>query len=402
MLSAGCRLAPIQEGMLFHHIQDAHSGVDIEQLVCSFDQAVDASSLQDACQKLVDRYDVLRTSFHWEGVAQPMQRVSAGVGALFSITDLTALSAQAQCAHLDGFLEEDRRAGFELDTPPLCRFRLFQLGVSDCKLVWTFHHAILDGRSFPIVLNELFALYDGKRAGVELQLPTPRPYCDYIAWLDTLELSRAERFWKEYLSGFVLANQVPAMNSAAATETGRGEQEIILSPAATEALRKRAAREEITLNTILQGAWALILSRYTASNDVVFGATRACRNFSADAADRVGAFINTLPVRVPVDGDQVLSKWLKGIRGSQMAVREYEHTSLASIQAWSEAPHGTPLFESILVFDNYDLNSKMQSQGGNWSHRQVQLRERTNYPLTLYGICRRHFKATPGLRWGAF
>src|SRR6202035_2251599 len=130
MLSAGCRLAPIQEGMLFHHIQDAHSGVDIEQLVCSFDQAVDASSLQDACQKLVDRYDVLRTSFHWESLARPMQRVSAGVGAPFSITDLTALSAQAQCAHLDRFFEEDRRAGFALDTPPLCRFSLFQLGGS--------------------------------------------------------------------------------------------------------------------------------------------------------------------------------------------------------------------------------------------------------------------------------
>jgi natural product biosynthesis luciferase-like monooxygenase protein len=371
--------------MLFHHIQDGHSGVDIEQLVCSFDQAVDASSLQDACQKLVDRYDVLRTSFHWESLAQPMQRVSSGVGALFSITDLTALSAQAQRAHLDSFLEEDRRAGFALDTPPLCRFSLFQLGGSDFKLVWTFHHAILDGRSFPIVLNELFALYDSHRAGVEIQLPTPRPYSQYIDWLDTLDLSKAERFWKEYLRGFVLPNPIPAMDPLLAGESGRGEQEISLCAATTQALRERAAREEITLNTMLQGAWALLLSRYTASNDVVFGATRACRSFSTDAAERVGAFINTLPVRVQLDGDPVLSKCLKGIRASQATVREYEHTPLASIQAWSEAPHGTPLFESILVFDNYDLNSKMQSQGGNWSHRQVQLRERTNYPLTLYG-----------------
>ncbi|HTC90734.1 MAG TPA: MupA/Atu3671 family FMN-dependent luciferase-like monooxygenase [Bryobacteraceae bacterium] len=385
MHSAWYRLAPIQEGMLFHHIQDAHSGVDIEQLVCTFNQAVDASSLRDACQKLVDRHDVLRTSFHWENLAQPMQRVSPGVEPFFSTVDLTALSAEAQRAHLDGFLEEDRRAGFALDTPPLCRFSLFQLSGTACQLVWTFHHAILDGRSFPIVLNELFALYDNHRAGVEIQLPTARPYSQYIAWLDTLDLSRAERFWKEYLRGFVLANPIPAMDPLPAGESGRGELEISLCAATTQALRERAAREEITLNTIVQGAWALILSRYTASNDVVFGATRSCRGFSTDAAERVGAFINTLPVRVQLDGDQVLSKWLKGIRSSQMTVREYEHTPLASIQAWSDAPHGTPLFESILVFDNYDFNSKMQSQGGNWSHRQVELHERTNYPLTLYG-----------------
>jgi natural product biosynthesis luciferase-like monooxygenase protein len=384
MHSAWYRLAPIQEGMLFHHIQDGHSGVDIEQLACTFDQAVDAGSLRDACQKLVDRHDVLRTSFHWESLAQPMQRVSSGVEPFFSTTDLTALSSEAQRAHLDGFLEEDRRAGFALDTPPLCRFSLFQLSGAAFQLVWTFHHAILDGRSFPIVLNELFALYDSHRAGVEIQLPTPRPYSQYIAWLDTLDLSRAERFWKEYLRGFVLPNPIPAMDPLQAGESGRGEQEISLCAATTQALREWATREEITLNTIVQGAWALILSRYTASNDVVFGATRACRSFSTDAAERVGAFINTLPVRVHLDGDQVLSKWLKGIRASQATVREYEHTPLASIQAWSEAPHGSPLFESILVFDNYDLNSKMQSQGGNWSHRQVQLLERTNYPLTLY------------------
>jgi len=375
----------MQEGMLFHHIQDAHLGVDIEQLVCTLHEAVETDLLRGACQELVARHPVLRTSFRWENLPRPMQLVSTDLEAPFTTTDLSALPDETQRARLEQFLEEDRIAGFALEQAPLCRFSLFQLGGRHYKLVWTFHHAALDGRSFPIVLNELFAFYDARRAGTGVQLPQPRPYGEYIEWLETLDSSTAEHFWREYLSGFTLANQVPVLDPATASESGRGEAELVLSQETTDALRKVAAREGITLNTAVQGAWALILSRYTTSSDVVFGATRACRSFSPDAADMVGTFINTLPVRVRVDGAERLFAWLRGIRGSQKPIREYEHTPLASIQAWSEVPHGAALFESILVFDNYDLTSKMQAQGGNWAHRQVHLRERTNFPLTLYG-----------------
>jgi natural product biosynthesis luciferase-like monooxygenase protein len=378
------RLSPIQEGMLFHHIQNANLGVDIEQLICCLPEAIDADALRHACRKLVERHPVLRTSFHWEKLERPMQSVQVQADPPFQVIDLCSMDSAAQHTQLERFLEEDRVAGFALDQAPLCRFCLFQLSSSEFRLVWTFHHAALDGRSFPIVLNELFNRYDAQRAGAGIDLPQASPYSDYITWLETLDLSKAERFWREYLSGFAVANQVPALDPVGSTESGRDEDEIIFSSETTVALRKLAAREGITPNTIVQGAWALILSRYTASNDVVFGATRAGRSFAPDGGNMVGTFINTLPVRIRVDASDLLSTWLKGIRSSQITIREYEHTPLASIQAWSEAPHGTPLFESILVFDNYDLNTKMQSQGGNWAHRQVHLRERTNYPLTLY------------------
>ncbi len=379
------RLSPIQEGMLFHYIQDPRSGVDIEQLVCSLNEAVDADSLRRACQKLVQRHAVLRTSLGWEKLDRPMQFVHPQVEVFLEITDISSVPPEAQREHLDSFFEVDRIGGVKLDRAPLCRFTLFKLGPSSYKLVWTFHHVALDGRSFPIVLNELFALYDAERSGAALELPEPKPYSQYINWLDTLDLSKAEGFWREHLNGFVLANQVPALEPVKVGESGRGDEEIVLPAETTDALRKIATQAGVTLNTMVQGAWALMLSRYTASNDVVFGATRACRSFAPDAADIVGTFINTLPVRVRVEGTELVSSWLKEIRTSQVAIREYEHTPLASIQAWSEVPHGASLFESILVFDNYELNTKMQAQGGNWAHRQVQLRERTNYPLTLYG-----------------
>ena len=385
MHTVSYRLSPIQEGMLFHHIQDPHTGVDIEQLVCTLSEAVDTDSLRRACQKLVDRHAALRTRLSWEKLETPVQFVEPKVEVPFEIVDLSAMTPQARQERLGGFYEEDRITGILLNTAPLCRFTLIKLAASDYRLVFTFHHVAMDGRSFPSVLNELFTSYDAERAGTEVSFPEPRPYTDYIQWLETLDMGQAERFWREYLNGFVLANQVPVLDPSNTPELGRGDQEIVLSLETTEALRKVAAREGVTLNTIVQGTWAFMLSRYAASSDVVFGATRACRSFGGDTASMVGTFINTLPVRIHLEGSEPLFAWLKGIRTSQLAIREFEHTPLASIQSWSEIPHGASLFDSILVFDNYELNTKMQAQGGNWAHRQVLLRERTNYPLTLYG-----------------
>jgi natural product biosynthesis luciferase-like monooxygenase protein len=389
MHRAPYRLSPIQEGMLFHYIQDPHAGVDVEQLVCSLPEAVDVHSLSSACRKLVARHPVLRTSLQWENVDRPLQSVQPQVETPFETTDLSSLDPESQRRHVERFLEQDRIAGFALDRAPLCRFSLFKLGASDYKLIFTFHHAAMDGRSFPIVLNELFGEHDALGRGTAIDFPPARLYSEYIDWLDTVDLGKAERFWRDHLRGFVLGNQIPVLDPSDAPASERGEEEAVLSFDTTEALRKLAAREQVTLNTLVQGAWALLLSRYTASSDVVFGATRACRGFAPDAANMVGTFINTLPVRIRVEGAELVSGWLKGIRSSQSAIREHEHTPLASIQAWSEVPPGAQLFESILVFDNYELNSRMQAQGGHWAHREVHLRERTNYPLTLYGYADR-------------
>jgi len=378
------RLAPMQEGMLFHYLQSAHSGVDIEQLVCSLPEPVDSDAMRAACQAIVDRHDVFRTGFEWEKQAQPMQKIHAHAEVPFEISDLSSLAPDAQREHLEQYLEEDRTGGFDLQCPPITRFSLFKQGPSDYTLVWTFHHVLMDGRSFPIVLAELFDCYEARRTGSKWQSSAPRPFREYIRWMDTQDPSRAEGFWREALKGFALATRVPALMGAG-EGAGRGEVEISLTADATERLRKLAAAEGFTLNAVLQGAWALLLGRYSVSSDVVFGATRACRSFSPDAGAMVGTFINTLPMRVRIPDEDRLYEWLRGIRAANVAVREYEHTPLAAIQTWSEVPRNTPLFESIIVFDNYLLNSRMQSLGGKWAVRNVQLRERTNFPLTLYG-----------------
>ena len=152
----------------------------------------------------------------------------------------------------------------------------------------------------------------------------------------------------------------------------------------TSRLRRLAEESEITLNTLVQGAWALMLSRYSGEEEVVFGATRRCRRSSLAGADSiVGLFINTLPMRVTVSGARRLLPWLKEIRAQHVALRKFEHTPLIKIQEWSEVPNGRALFDSILIFEGYELNSFLQSLGEDWKGREFEIHEQPTYPMEL-------------------
>jgi natural product biosynthesis luciferase-like monooxygenase protein len=385
------RLSPIQEGMLFHHLNAKHSGIDIEQIVCSIREPIQIEPMKAAWRQSVQRHDVMRTSFHWQNCDEPYQSVQSEVELPFDVHDMRGLSAAQQQSALEVWLRGDRASGFELDCVPLLRLNLFRLADDAWTLVWTFHHAILDGRSFPIVLTEVFRTYDANRRGENLELSAVRPYADYIEWLNAQDFSQAETFWRSTLQGFGSPTELTTLE-AQGGEGGCREEEIELSTETTQVLRELASREGFTVNNTVQAAWALLLSRYSGTSDVVFGATRACRGFLPDARSMAGTFINTLPVRLKIEADTPAIEWLRQIRASQIAVRDYEHTPLTRVQSWSELPAGSPLFESILVFDHAALNSQMQSQEVDWANREVELREHTNFPVTLYAY------AEPNLR----
>jgi len=378
------QLSPIQEGMLFHSLHQPGSGFDIEQLVCSLREDVHPAALIWAAEEMVRRHEVFRTSFAWQHVPEPIQIVHDEARLPFVTDDLRGFPPHVQQQQVERYLEDDRRFGFAMDRAPLTHFALFRLDEQQYTLVWTFHHALLDGRSFPVILSELFALYEVRREGGKLCLPPPRPYREFIEWLARKDLAGSETYWREMLTGFHQATPLVALDGAG-EQPGHGEQEIRLPLETTTRLRQLAKREGFTLNTALQGAWASLLGRYTNSEDVVFGVTRACRGAFPDAASVVGVFINTVPLRVAIPSEAHLYEWLRQIRASQLTVRDHELAPLTSIQGWSEVPRGNPLFESILVFDHYELNSRMQATGGAWAGREVHLRERTNFPLTLYG-----------------
>lgn len=385
-VEASYALSSLQQGMLFHQLLAPGSGVDVEQMVCTLHEEINVDLLRRAWEKVMSRHAILRTRFRWEGLEQPVQEVLASVPVPFEIADWRDLSAAQQNEKLMAFLKADRRRGLEMNEAPLLRLALFQRGDCEWTLVWTFHHALLDGRSFPIVLKEVFAFYEAEQRSETINLPLPRPYRDYIAWLETLDLGRAEKFWREALKNFTSATPLivdhPAVELDGASR--QGDRKVFLTEEATARLESLAKENGFTLNTFIQGAWALLLHRYNGEEDVVFGATRACRRSSISGAeDMVGLFINTLPVRARVSQESRVLDWMRELRGQWTAMRDFEHTPLAQVQNWSSIESGKPLFESILVFENYLLNTTLRAQGGDWAKREFRLYEQTNFPLTV-------------------
>ncbi len=379
------QLSSMQQGMLFNSLVTQNSGVDIEQIICLVNEKIDVLVFQQAWQRVVERHAVLRTSFDWESEREPMQCVHQQVTIPLEQQDWCSLSDQEQSTKLQAYLQSDRLCDFDLNVAPLMRLALFQLQESVYQFVWTFHHALLDGRSFCIIIKEVFTFYDAFYQGKNLQLPQPRPYQDYITWLQQQDWSKSESFWRDLLKGFSAPTPL-LVDSNPSEESGYGEQEIRLSLKTTAMLQSLAQQHQITLNTLVQGVWGLLLSRYSGESDVVFGATRACRHSSvAGAESMVGLLINTLPVRVNVSGEKPLLTWLQELRSQWVVLRDYEHTPLTHVQRWSDVPGGTPLFDSILIFENYDLNLALRSQGDRWQNLEVQLAEQTNFPLTLLG-----------------
>ncbi len=382
------RLSPMQQGMLFHSLRTDLAGVDVEQLLCILREDLNLPAFEQAWQRIIERHPVLRTSFRWEGGHEPVQIVHRSVQLPVDHQNWQHLSVEEQQNQISTYLEADRCRRFDLAQAPLMRLAIFQTAEAEYQVVWTFHHILLDGRSLPILLKELFGMYEALCQGQILSLPPSRPYRDYIQWLQQHDSFDSAGYWGQLLHGFDTPTPLSGIGNTGNLSCLAGHEsvQLNLSEELTTALRSLAEQHNLTPNTLVQGAWGLLLSYYSGNQDVVFGATRACRRSALEGAESmVGVLINTLPVRVQIAPNRPLLHWLQELRSQHIAVRPYEHTPLAEVQKWSAVPPGTPLFESIVVFENYLLNTELQRQGGNWQKREFQLFEQPPYPLVLTG-----------------
>jgi natural product biosynthesis luciferase-like monooxygenase protein len=371
--------------MLYHYLRDPQSGVDVEQIVCDLREPLDLNRFRQAWNQVVMRHQPLRTRFRWGGLSEPVQEVLRYTDAFEPrVLDWRGRSAEDRERAFRDLLTTDRHEGFDLATAPAMRLTVVRIGETEWRCVWSFPHILLDGRSFPVVLCEVFDLYDAN--GSEYRLAPAPQYSGFIRWLGQRDRSGEEAFWRRLLKGLSGPTPLPGGEAAAArTEVGRGECAIRLAAAQTGAVSDFAKALGVTSNTLIQGAWALLLSRYTGDDDVVFGAARACRGGTvAGAENTVGVFINTVPVRVSCQPDARVSDWLGAIRRQQLDVRPFEHTPLTDIQRWSGFPAGQPLFHSIIVFDHGSLDGQVHARRPAWTHRHFALHERTPFPLTLY------------------
>lgn len=380
-------LSPTQEGMLFHALLGAGTGVDLEQIVCSIRGAFDEVAFVAAFHEVAARHAILRTRFKYEGVERPTQEVVETVEIPVERLDLTGVGPSDCSSRFDEAVRLDRTRGIELGRAPGMRLIVADCGKDEHRVVWTFHHALLDGRSFPLVLREVFACYAAAATGRVPPWQPPRAYREYIEFLRGLDLVSAAEYWRGRLSGFT--TPTPIVIDHAATDEQRtsdiqGVAERRLSREQTTALRELAASRDVTLNTLLQSAWAILLHRYSRETDVVFGATRACRRSALpDADEMVGVFINTLPLRVRLDPEARLDELLKDVRAQQVELREHEHTPLVKVQGWSEVPRGRPLFETILVYEDRTLDTMLRTLDVEGSDLAFAYHGQTNYPVTV-------------------
>jgi natural product biosynthesis luciferase-like monooxygenase protein len=383
-------LSPMQQGMLYHVLSDPEAGMDVEQMVWTLDEPINSAAFRASWAATIRQHPILRTRFRWSGVSDPVQEVLRSADMSFIQMNLRDAAPAEQEALVESYLEEDRRRGIPMDEAPMMRLTLFDLAEDRSRMVWTFSHAILDGRSFTRIIQEVFDRYDAIREGRSIEVDAAPPFRDYITWLETQDWSPSESYWRSYLDGVTSGTTLDIVDPAAELPEAtpvRSRRRVVCSQEETTAVREAASAAEVTMNTMVSTAWGVLLRRYTGRTDIVFGATRAGRKGTVDAADdMVGVFINTVPVRMSIEEQMPVRDLLAQVRHDWIAHRPYEHAALSDIQRWSGISTDQALFDSLVVFEKYELGEWLQHEGGDaWSARNVRLLQHTGYPITLYG-----------------
>ncbi len=382
-------LSPLQQGMLFHHLEGRTRGVDVEQLEIRLNEPIDTKLFVDAWARVAKQNPILRTRFRWDGLPAPVQEVLPDVTVRLEARDLSELSPQAQAEALSRFLAEDRSRAFDLDVAPLWRVTVLHLG-GDCRvIVFTYSHAILDS-CYASIVKEVFDAYAAAALG-ETPLFEARPaYREYIAWLQThlpSNAAAAEAYWRASLAGFRTPTNLDALRVLASetpSAAGHATYALAISPDYTKKLHSLCDRTSLRISTIVEAAWALVLSAFSAQDDVVFGVTRACRRSSIEGADRVlGLFINTVPIRAKLPRDLPVLDLCNQLRQQQVELRKFEHTPLVDILRASEVSRGQSLFDSIIVFNPQTDDARLKSFGPEWQRREFMLHDQTNFPFNV-------------------
>ncbi|MDQ4102221.1 MAG: amino acid adenylation domain-containing protein, partial [Actinomycetota bacterium] len=384
-------LTPTQAGMVFHGLSQAEQGIYFQQAAFVVEGVADPRQLGAAWQHVVDRTPVLRSSLVYRGVAEPVQVVHREVLLPINYLDWTSLSEQQRQERLRRWLQADRAAGLDLTAAPLLRVMVARLPDDEVQVVWTFHHVLLDGWSAFQVLSDVFGCHAQLQHGgpgtatADLPVPARRPFRDYLQWLRTADRREPEQYWRRVLAG--LSEPTPLPYDHQPEQAQRAESSamvrVALDSEQSSRLRRAARQYGLTVNTVVQGAWALLLSRYSRQREVVFGTTVSGRPPELPGVDTmIGMFINTVPVRVHIDNGKDALSWLRELQAEQTEARRWDVFPLTQLQSWSELPIEVSMFDSIVVFENYPLGDANAATHG-LRLREMTAIEATNYPLCV-------------------
>lgn len=377
-------LTPMQELMLLHAVSNPHLDTLATQIRYQLEGPVDVDRLRHAWQVLVERHTALRTGFLWEEQPFAVQVVYQQAPLPYTFYDLQTLPDRERQQKLAVLRQEDRERRFDPATPPLMRVTLIQLADQHYELLWSSHHLVLDRWCIDIVMREVAAVLGTDNTGPDGEGPPAPPFRNYIAWLQEQDDADAEQFWRAQLADFSsptqLASEQPISSNQGALPYYEQTELSIPETTFTE-IRQFARQHHFTLNTLLQAAWALLLSGHSGQQEVSFGIAVSGRQPAvAGIESMMGSFVNNLPVRLRVNIADKLT-WLREVQQQLNTLRRYEHTSLVQLQEWSGLPPGVPLFESLLIHQA-SSNAAIEWPEGVSIHA-ISGSVRTNYPLTL-------------------
>ncbi|MGB8192955.1 MAG: amino acid adenylation domain-containing protein [Chitinophagaceae bacterium] len=380
-------LSPLQEGMFFHFLYDKKSLDYVEQLSYRLHGHIDIKGIEKSFSNIVSRHGILRTSFVSEDFERPLQIVWKNRPAKIHYKDLRKLSGIKQKEFIKKHKAKDLNRGFDLINDRLIRLAIFQLQDEAVEMVWSHHHIIIDGWCLSILIGDFFSFYNASLSGKLLRLTPATPYKNFIKWLEQKDKEGSALFWENYTKGYEKLSGIPRTDL-----TNKGcinEEGFIfkLNATFTSSLNKIAVANGVTLNTIVQAIWSILLSKYNTACDVLFGTVVSGRSPEIGGIETImGLFINTIPLRVQIENENSFLAFSTEIQKNTIEREAHHHYPLADIQ--NSSPLKQNLLDHILVFENYPISDEINNLLTSETHADIKItdiaiHEKTNYDFNL-------------------
>jgi len=371
----------MQQALLLHALYEQNDQGFLH-VTCRLQGPLQEDLFQASWAKAIQRHAAMRTSIHWEKIEKPMQVVHPKATIKWDKHDWTSNSPEEQQTQLASLKDIDRELGLDLTKAPISRLALIQLQAEEHLLLWSCHHILLDGWSTTIILKDALRHYDAACKGEQLQLDAIPSYKNYLSWIQQQDLRKAATFWERYLGDLAHPTLIGQHQPEESPQAPAFKTQIFsLSADLTAALQQCGQQQRVTMSTIVQGAWALLLRKYVGQEDITFGTTVSGRSAELPHIDQMaGLFMNVLPMRTTMPENQGIGDWLQAMQKQLMEARNFEYVSLNQILSWSKWSGASSIFDSLLVFENFPWSD---IDAGGMALKDFQGGLTTTYPLTL-------------------
>ncbi|HLP44988.1 MAG TPA: amino acid adenylation domain-containing protein, partial [Candidatus Kapabacteria bacterium] len=386
-------LTPMQEGMLFHALVDNTSYAYFEQISYQLLGELDIYLVEKSVNELFKRHDILRTAFVYKDIERPVQVVLPGRVSAFYYEDISKTGVLKEKEDvIKEFKEKDKQRSFDLSNGLLIRAAVLRTAEAEYEFIWSFHHIVMDGWCIGILNTEFFEIYTSYLENRPYRLPGVKPYRSYIQWFEKQDKNDSARYWANYLDSYDEQTGIPKTKIVKKGETGYRNETVsaVLTVEKTAALNRLAAGNHVTLNTVINTLWGILLGKYNDKGDVLFGAVVSGRPFELEGVETmVGLFINTIPVRIRFAEGMKLNALFRKTQEEALESEPYHHHSLVEIQAGTTLKQN--LIDHIVIFENYPIAEKIAGYGNEENKKKrfdlkiknVDVFEQSNYDFNM-------------------